>query len=89
MIRELKSLKQLSSLILLEIEKDASHKMHYPELSASSEFDETGCNWKVSRWVGPGNRTVKATPQLVALITGMQRRYKAIVVRQPTLEHSA
>ena len=76
-------------MILLEIEKNESYKMLHPELSAFSELDETGCNWKVSRWVGAGNRTVKASPQLVALITEMQRRYKAIVVRQPTLEHSA
>lgn len=82
MIRELKSLTQIHALLSAELGKHAEFKQIAPEVSPLIEPDKTGCNWAVSRWVGPRDLVEKATPKLTALAAMLQMRYKAIVVRR-------
>lgn len=82
MIRELKSLAQLRALVLAELGKHTEFRQITPELSSLREPDATGCNWEVSRWVGPSDLPEAATPKLAALAAPLQKRYKAIIVRR-------
>lgn len=81
MIRELKSLSRLHSLLVLELEKHAEFQQITPELSLLPAPDKTGCNWGVRRWSGPSDRVAKAVPALNALTLLLQKRYMAIIVR--------
>lgn len=82
MIRELKSLVQLRALVLAELGKHTEFKKITPEVCSFREPDQTGCNWEVSRWAGPRERIEAATPKLTALVSTLQKRYKAIGVQR-------
>lgn len=81
MIRELKSLSRLHSLLVVELDKHAEFKQITPELSLLPAPDKTGCNWRVSRWSGPSDLVAKSAPKLNALTLLFQKRYMAIIVR--------